>query len=255
MSICSFTVNTASPVLLKLTNAYDLWGFVTITYWANRLHPQQLPLDTIAAISNDQILRAVVTAYYIFLTFSAISSAFARLFFVSLTITTRHVCRSSLQNSTHDFTDPTQQKPTRPFGICTQVGPKEPCIRLRPGSSKGKGQFLGPLRRGLWSKLFHHLLFSHVSTFITFLIKNFATVFTTIHSRVCRGAVWAAVSACLYARLSCRHCQALAHGRPHIGANGVSWPPGKMDEKLKSENTQKERFSTLYFESNRGRQV
>jgi len=21
------------------------------------------------------------------------------------------------------------------------------------------------------------------------------------------------------------------HGRPHIGANGVSWPPGKMDEK------------------------
>jgi len=32
VSICSFTVNTASPVLLKLTNAYDLWGFVTITY-------------------------------------------------------------------------------------------------------------------------------------------------------------------------------------------------------------------------------
>jgi len=30
--LCSFTVNTASPVLLKLTNAYDLWGFVTITY-------------------------------------------------------------------------------------------------------------------------------------------------------------------------------------------------------------------------------
>jgi len=29
------------------------------------------------------------------------------------------------------------------------------------------------------------------------------------------------------------------HGRPHIGANGVSYPPGKMDEKLKSENTQK----------------
>jgi len=27
--------------------------------------------------------------------------------------------------------------------------------------------------------------------------------------------------------------------RPHIGANGVSWPPGKMDEKLKSENMQK----------------
>ena len=29
------------------------------------------------------------------------------------------------------------------------------------------------------------------------------------------------------------------HGRPHIGANGVSWPPEKMDEKLKSENMQK----------------
>ena len=29
------------------------------------------------------------------------------------------------------------------------------------------------------------------------------------------------------------------HGRPHIGANGVSCPSWKMDEKLKSENTQK----------------
>jgi len=29
------------------------------------------------------------------------------------------------------------------------------------------------------------------------------------------------------------------HGRPHIGANGVSWPPGKMDEKLESKNVQK----------------
>jgi len=29
------------------------------------------------------------------------------------------------------------------------------------------------------------------------------------------------------------------HGRPHIGANGVSWPPWKMGEKLKSENMQK----------------
>ena len=28
-------------------------------------------------------------------------------------------------------------------------------------------------------------------------------------------------------------------GRPHIWANGVSWPSGKMDEKLKSENMQK----------------
>ena len=31
-------------------------------------------------------------------------------------------------------------------------------------------------------------------------------------------------------------------GRPHIWANGVSWPSGKMDEKLKSENTQKSSF-------------
>ena len=33
--------------------------------------------------------------------------------------------------------------------------------------------------------------------------------------------------------------------RPHIGANGISWPPGKMDEKLKSENMQKKHFSVL----------
>ena len=48
------------------------------------------------------------------------------------------------------------------------------------------------------------------------------------------------------------------HGRPHIGANGVSWPSlAKMDEKLKSENMQKEQFAMfmLYFESNHGRQV
>ena len=48
------------------------------------------------------------------------------------------------------------------------------------------------------------------------------------------------------------------HGRPHIGANGVSWPvPGKIDEKLKNENMQKEQFSMfmLYFVGNQGRQV
>jgi len=34
-------------------------------------------------------------------------------------------------------------------------------------------------------------------------------------------------------------------------------PPGKMDEKLKSKNMQKEQFSMfmLYFESNQGTQV
>jgi len=38
---------------------------------------------------------------------------------------------------------------------------------------------------------------------------------------------------------------------------GSTDPPGKMDEKLKSENMQKEQFSMfmLYFESNQGRQV
>ena len=30
-----------------------------------------------------------------------------------------------------------------------------------------------------------------------------------------------------------------SQGRPHIAANGVSWPPGKMDEKFNSENVQK----------------
>jgi len=34
-----------------------------------------------------------------------------------------------------------------------------------------------------------------------------------------------------------------AHGRQHIAANGVSWTAGKMHEKLKSENMQKEQFS------------
>jgi len=39
------------------------------------------------------------------------------------------------------------------------------------------------------------------------------------------------------------NCQ---HGRPHIGANGVSWPSGKMDEKLKSENMQKRSVFYVY---------
>ena len=29
------------------------------------------------------------------------------------------------------------------------------------------------------------------------------------------------------------------YGRPHIGANGVSWPPGQMDENVKCQNMQK----------------
>ena len=39
------------------------------------------------------------------------------------------------------------------------------------------------------------------------------------------------------------------HGRPHIGANGVSWPPpaGKMDEKLKYENMQKRAVCLCYI--------
>jgi len=34
-----------------------------------------------------------------------------------------------------------------------------------------------------------------------------------------------------------------AHGRPHIGANGVSW---KMDKKLKSKNMQKRAVFYVY---------
>jgi len=44
----------------------------------------------------------------------------------------------------------------------------------------------------------------------------------------------------------------------HSGKWGqLTPPPGKMDEKLKSENMQKEQFSMflLYFETNQGRQV
>ena len=43
----------------------------------------------------------------------------------------------------------------------------------------------------------------------------------------------------------------------HRGKWGQLIPPGKMDEKLKNENMQKEQFSMfmLYFESNQGRQV
>ena len=39
----------------------------------------------------------------------------------------------------------------------------------------------------------------------------------------------------------------LVHGRPHMGANGVSWPPGKMDEKLKSEIMQKSFLCLCYI--------
>jgi len=41
------------------------------------------------------------------------------------------------------------------------------------------------------------------------------------------------------------------------GQMGSGDPPGKMDEKLKCKNMQKQQFSMfmLYFESNQGRQV
>ena len=47
------------------------------------------------------------------------------------------------------------------------------------------------------------------------------------------------------------------HGRLHIGQIGSTDPHGELDEKLKSENIQKEQFSMfmLSFESNQGRQV
>ena len=43
----------------------------------------------------------------------------------------------------------------------------------------------------------------------------------------------------------------------HRGKWGQLTPPGNIDEKLRSENMQKEQFSVfmLYFESNQGRQV
>jgi len=52
-----------------------------------------------------------------------------------------------------------------------------------------------------------------------------------------------------------RCCSAWASA--HRGKWGQLTPLGKMDEKLKNENVQKEQFSTfmLYFESNQGRQV
>ena len=36
------------------------------------------------------------------------------------------------------------------------------------------------------------------------------------------------------------------HGRPHVGANGPADPPGKMDEKLASENMQKRAIFYVY---------
>jgi len=55
------------------------------------------------------------------------------------------------------------------------------------------------------------------------------------------------------------HCpvQVGSWASAHKGKWGQLTPPGKMDEKLKSENMQKEHFSMfmLYFESNQGRQM
>ena len=48
----------------------------------------------------------------------------------------------------------------------------------------------------------------------------------------------------------------LVHGRPHMGANGVSWPPWKNGWKIKKRNHAKKFYMfMLYFESNQGRQV
>ena len=44
----------------------------------------------------------------------------------------------------------------------------------------------------------------------------------------------------------CRLDRPQRHGRPHIGANGVSWPPEKTDGKLKSENMQKRAVFYVY---------
>ena len=40
---------------------------------------------------------------------------------------------------------------------------------------------------------------------------------------------------------------AAVHGRPHIGANWISWPPGKMDEKLRKRKHVKKRAVFCIF--------
>ena len=44
------------------------------------------------------------------------------------------------------------------------------------------------------------------------------------------------------------HRNGMGTGHPHVGANGVSWPPGEMDEKLKSDNMQKRAVFWIYWE-------
>ena len=39
----------------------------------------------------------------------------------------------------------------------------------------------------------------------------------------------------------------IMHGRPHIGANGASWPPGIMGEKLKKRKRAKSSFLCLCY--------
>jgi len=43
-----------------------------------------------------------------------------------------------------------------------------------------------------------------------------------------------------------KHVKTSVFGRPHIGANGGQLTPGKMDEKLKSENMRKRAVFYVY---------
>ena len=69
-------------------------------------------------------------------------------------------------------------------------------------------------------------------------------------------AKWQRDVACAYIILRVEPIR-IPMGVRTYGQMGSAEHPGKMDEKLKSENMQKEQFPMfmLYFESNQGRQV
>jgi len=72
--------------------------------------------------------------------------------------------------------------------------------------------------------------------------QNFSTTDHFILAVCTRKAVVKTSSSCVCHLRDC----SWVHGRPHIGANGVSYPPGKMDEKLKSKNMQKRAVFYVY---------
>jgi len=98
---------------------------------------------------------------------------------------------------------------------------------------------------------------SRVVGVILVFLRHLAEALATNVSRRRQYSTTRNTTSCYSRLLTARGRLAQRHGRPRIGANRVSWPPGKMDEKLKSGNMQKGQFSMfmLYFESNQGRQV